>query len=78
MATQDQQNQTNQARTEIPRLTLDLWPDVGRALGLGRNSTFKAAKAGQIPAIRIGKRLLVPRAAFDALLNGASKQAPAA
>ena len=78
MATQDKQNQTKQAPTEIARITLDLWPDVGRALGLGRNSTFRAAKAGQIPTLRIGKRLLVPRAAFESLLSCASKQAPAA
>jgi excisionase family DNA binding protein len=78
MANQDQQNQTKQAARRIERITLDLWPDVGRALGLGRNTTFKAAKAGQIPTLRIGKRLLVPRAAFEALLSGASRQAPAA
>jgi len=77
MATPNQEHQTRQAQPaiEIPRLTLNLWPDVGRALGIGRNATFQAAKSGQIPTIRIGKRLLVPRAAFDALLNGATTTA---
>lgn len=75
MATHDQAKQTEAQQEPTGRLTLDLWPDVGRALGLGRNSTFKAAKAGQIPTLRIGKRLLVPRAAFDALLSGAGKSA---
>lgn len=64
-----------QATAEIPRLTLDLWPEVGRALGLGRNSTFKAAKSGEIPVLKIGKRLLVPRTAFEKLLNGGGKSA---
>ena len=59
MQTEKQQDQSNDAATGADRLTLDLWPDVGRALGLGRNSTFKAAKSGEIPTIRIGKRLLV-------------------
>jgi hypothetical protein len=73
MQTNDQRNQTVASKTEqreYQRLTLNLWPDVGRALGIGRNATFKAAKAGQIPTIKIGKRILVPRAAFETLLNG--------
>ena len=54
------------------RRTLDLWPDVGRMLGLSRPSTYAAAKNGQIPTIRIGGRILVPRAALERLLDGAS------
>jgi excisionase family DNA binding protein len=51
------------------RRTLDLWPDVGRMLGLSRPSTYAAAKNGQIPTIRIGGRILVPRAALERLLD---------
>jgi excisionase family DNA binding protein len=54
------------------RRTLELWPDVGRMLGLSRPSTYAAAKNGQIPTIRIGGRILVPRAALERLLDGAS------
>ena len=54
----------------IQRATMNLWPEAGRALGLGRAATYNAAKAGQIPCLRIGKRLLVPRAAFNRLLSG--------
>jgi excisionase family DNA binding protein len=39
-----------------------------RVLGVGRNSAYQAARAGQIPAIRIGKRLIVPTAAFEKFL----------
>lgn len=60
----------------IERLTLNLWPDTGRALGLGRGQTFAAAKNGQIPTVRIGKRILVPKAAFQKLLSGGTN-APA-
>jgi excisionase family DNA binding protein len=67
MRQQNKKNQTGQFGDE--RLTLDLWPEVGRALGLGRNSTFKAAKAGEIPVVKIGKRLLVPKAALSKLLE---------
>jgi excisionase family DNA binding protein len=55
------------------RLTLNLWPEVGRILGLSRPSTYAAAKNGEIPTIRIGGRILVPRAALERLLNGAAE-----
>ena len=55
--------------TRVQRLTVDLWPDAGYALGLGRNSTFKAARTGEIPTIRIGKRLLVSKVKLAGLLE---------
>lgn len=44
--------------------------EAGRLLGIGRNQAYGAAKAGQIPVIKIGKRLLVPKAALDKMLAG--------
>src|SRR4051794_36701748 len=41
----------------------------GSILGVCRNTAYEAAKLGQIPTIRIGKRLLVPTAAFLRLLD---------
>ena len=43
--------------------------EAGRLLGVGRNQAYEAAKSGQIPTIKIGKRLLVPKAALDRLLE---------
>lgn len=43
--------------------------EAARKLGIGRNSCYAAARAGQIPTIKIGKRLLVPRADLDKLLG---------
>jgi excisionase family DNA binding protein len=40
-----------------------------RELGLSRNAAYEAARRGEIPTIRIGRRLLVPRAALDAMLE---------
>jgi len=51
------------------RQTLRLWPETGRILGLSRGATFQAARNGQIPTIRIGRRLLVPRAALAKMLE---------
>jgi excisionase family DNA binding protein len=42
--------------------------EAGAQLGISRNSAYEAARRGDIPAIRIGKRLLVPIAAFEAML----------
>ena len=39
-------------------------------LGVSRNAAYEAVHAGQIPFIRIGKRLLIPKAALDQLLAG--------
>jgi excisionase family DNA binding protein len=54
----------------IKRLTVPVWPDAGRTLGLGRNATYVAIARGQIPAIRIGRKLLVPKRALERLANG--------
>lgn len=36
--------------------------------GIGRNAAYEAIKRGDIPALRIGRRILVPRAALGLLL----------
>ncbi len=54
--------------SETERLTISL-DDAGRRLGISRNSAYKAAGRGDIPTIRIGRRLLVPRAAFERLFD---------
>jgi excisionase family DNA binding protein len=36
--------------------------DAGRALGIGRQLAYDLARSGRIPVIRLGKRLVVPRA----------------
>ncbi len=49
--------------------TLNLWPTTGHLLGLSRQSTYDAAARGDIPTIRIGRRLLVPTAALRRMLQ---------
>jgi excisionase family DNA binding protein len=44
-------------------------PEAGEILGIGRSLAFEAAGSGQLPVIRIGKRLLVPRAALERMLG---------
>ncbi len=46
-----------------------------KVLGVGRNTAYQAVRAGELPAIRIGKRLVVPRQAIDRLLAGPGRVA---
>ena len=39
-------------------------------VGIGRTLAYEAAARGEIPTRRIGRRLIVPRAAADAWLSG--------
>jgi excisionase family DNA binding protein len=42
--------------------------ETARILRIGRNSAYDAIRAGAIPALRIGRRIVVPRVALDRLL----------
>ncbi len=44
-------------------------PEAAEALGIGRAAAYEAARTGQIPTIKIGKRILVPVAALERLLK---------
>ncbi|MBA7639928.1 hypothetical protein ES703_47589 [subsurface metagenome] len=49
------------------KLTLSV-EEAAKVLGIGRNLCYDRVKTGEIPVIKIGKRLLVPRAALEKLL----------
>jgi excisionase family DNA binding protein len=44
--------------------------EVAERLGLSRNSAYEAVRKGEIPSVRIGRRILVSRVALDRLLAG--------
>jgi len=41
-----------------------------KLLGLSRGLMYQAINNGQIPSLRIGRRILIPCAALDRLLEG--------
>ena len=43
--------------------------EAGRKLGVGRAAAYAAATRGEIPTIRIGRLIRVPKFAFDRLLE---------
>jgi len=49
------------------RVTLSV-EQTAALLGISRNGTYDAINRGEIPSIRIGRKLLVPRQALERLL----------
>jgi excisionase family DNA binding protein len=55
-----------------PRRRVGTINEAARMLGISRGSAYEAAKRGEIPTIRIGRRLLVPLAALERMLGSAA------
>lgn len=54
------------------KLTLTV-KETAELLGISRNSAYLAIATGQLPYIKLGKRILIPRLALQELLNGAGR-----
>jgi len=50
------------------RLTLTV-EECAKVLGIGRQLAYDRVKTGEIPVIKVGRRLLVPRRALEKLLE---------
>ena len=46
--------------------------EAGNVLGIGRSAAYEAARTGQIPTIKIGRRLLVPIIALEKMLSASA------
>jgi len=57
------------AKNKSNRVTLTVEEAAAR-IGLGRGSAYEAVRRGEIPSIRFGKRILVPKAALELILQG--------
>ena len=53
-------------------------PEAGRLLGLSRNAAYEAAKRGDIPTLRIGRLLLVPKGPFHRMVERTTETAESA
>jgi excisionase family DNA binding protein len=54
---------------EAERQTMTI-EEAAKVLGVGRNNAYEAAQRGEIPTIRIGKRILVLREPLRRMLEG--------
>ena len=57
------------SQEQIERRTFTV-EEAAAQLGLCRNTGYAMAKNGSLPTLRMGRRLLVPKAALDRLLDG--------
>lgn len=57
---------TTPTTQERPTVTID---EAATILGISRMSAYAAAHAGELPIIRIGRRMLVPTAALRRMLG---------
>ena len=55
-------------KTDPKALTLSI-PEVARLLGINRMLAYSLARKGEIPAVRLGHRVVVPKAALEQMLT---------
>ena len=55
------------------RLTYSV-EEAARLLGISRNSAYEAVRRGEIPTIRIGRRILIPRSRLEAMMDQVDDQ----
>ena len=61
----------------VERATLSV-VEAARIMGVSKNVAYEAVRRGEIPSIRLGGRILVPRAALEQLLETGSHTKPVA
>jgi excisionase family DNA binding protein len=59
----------------MERLTLSV-EEAGRLCGLSRNSAYEAARRGELPTLKFGRRIVVSRAKLLAMLGEPAVGAP--
>jgi excisionase family DNA binding protein len=57
---------THDSHIERQTLTVE---EAARVLGIGRSAAYLAARRGDLPVIRIGRRYVVPRLALERMLD---------
>lgn len=53
-------------------------PEAGRLLGIGRDAAYRAAERGELPTIRVGRRLVVPVPRLLALVGATTSDSTSA
>ena len=52
--------------------------EAAKYLGIGRNTAYELVAQGRLPVLRLGRRLVVPRAALEKMLEAQPDPAPVA
>ncbi|MCP4224125.1 MAG: helix-turn-helix domain-containing protein [Actinomycetia bacterium] len=48
--------------------------EAAKLLGIGRGTAYECVRTGELPSIKLGRRIVIPRRALDALLDTATTQ----
>jgi excisionase family DNA binding protein len=48
--------------------------EAGRMLGVSRNTAYACARSGELPVVKLGTRLVVPKAALMRMLEGTGQR----
>jgi excisionase family DNA binding protein len=63
-------DRASRSAAELTRQTMTV-AEAAKVLGIGRNSAYEAIRRGELPVIRLGRRLVVPTTALERLLASA-------
>jgi excisionase family DNA binding protein len=55
------------------RLTYTV-PEVAELLGISRSSAYECVRRGEIPALTLGRRVVIAKATIDTMLNVAAHE----
>ena len=55
-------------KAESSKLTMTV-TEAAKLLGIGRKQAYEAVHKGEIPSLKFGRRILVPVAAFERMLQ---------
>ena len=58
----------------MTRMTLTV-PEAAELLGISRAHAYDCVRAGELPSISLGRRVVIPRRVIDDLLDGTSSSA---
>ena len=73
-------NNSSGGRRGLPRQAVNVnrlcitVPEAAQMLGLSRNFTYDLVKRKELPAVKFGKRLLIPRIALEKRLEKGDEQ----
>ncbi|HUZ70513.1 MAG TPA: helix-turn-helix domain-containing protein [Candidatus Saccharimonadales bacterium] len=62
---------------DAPSLTISV-PEAARMLGISSNHCWRAIERGELPSLKIGRRVLIPRRSLEAFVERAEHGAAAA
>jgi excisionase family DNA binding protein len=59
----------NEETIRLPSLTLTI-PQAAQLLGISVSKAYEAARAGELPTVKVGTRVLISRRRLEELIDG--------